>query len=202
MWQFNRNKISPPPPHPPTGMTPAAFKQAQDDYVTKYDKLVKHNQLLAAEAFKLAADAGKAVYTWLVLGNTGGLAAIVVLAPIMHESNHVFLQQQFCNALAFGFGAAFAVGVAVIAHFNYASHATYLVMQSRRDDNWLKGTEFNLQPQWRAAMDTWIGRIQDTANSRANFTNVLSVVFVIVSAACWVYGSVSLVMSVGRSVPI
>lgn len=197
MWPFQKKTAPvPPPPHPPLGMPPAQYKAAQDAYVDKFDKLVKPTQQTEVEAAKVAADFGKMVITYLVLGNSGGLAALVVLAPLMHNVNQVWLAQQLLTATAFAGGAALGVALAVVAHFNYSSHAGAFGMQWQRHDNWVMAVEFGLAPQWQRATDEWLAHMQQKANRRADLTNALSVVVFMASAASWVYGAVSLAMSV------
>jgi hypothetical protein len=148
------------------------------------------------EAAKQSADFGRLVINYLVVGNAGGLAALVVLAPIMQETNKLWLAQQLLTAIAFGFGAALGVAVAVVAHFNYASHGASFWAQSKRDEAWLKVIEFGLGQQWHGATDAWLAAQQERANTRANITNWMSVTAVMASAACWVYGAINLAMSI------
>ena len=178
-------------------MTRDEFKRAQDEYVGKFDKLVKPRELIMVEAAKAAADFAKMVINYLVLGNAGGLGALIVLAPLMRDSDQLWIAKQFCTAAAFAGGAALAVSVAVIAHFNYASHAASYDMQAKRDDSWIRSLEFKMDENWRRETETWMRSQQVRHNRRANITNALSVVAIIASAALWVYGAISLAMSVG-----
>jgi hypothetical protein len=191
----------PPPPHPPVGMTREEFKKAQDEYVTKFDKFVKPREQIMVEAAKAAAEFGKVVVNYLVLGNVGGLGALVVLAQIMHDSDTIWITKQFWTAAAFACGAALAVIVAGVAHFNYASHASSYEMQAKRDDHWIRSVGFGFDENWRRATDVWMMDVQLKANRRANITNALSVLFVLLSASFWVYGAIKLAMSISGIAP-
>lgn len=195
-WPFKRASKLPPPPAPSSNLTLQQFKRAQDDYVDKHDKLVKPAIQIVVEAAKQSADFGKMVINYMVFGNVGGLAALTALAPLMHDTNKMWLSQQLWPALAFGVGAALGVGIAVVAHFNYASHAAYFIVKSQRDEAWLKAIEFGLGQQWHTATDAWMAQQQDRASARANITNLLSVVVFAISAGLWVYGAISLAISI------
>lgn len=200
MW-FRKKTPAPmqPPPHPPVGMTPQQFKAAQDAYVEKYAKLVHPIRLIAVEATRLAADFGKRAITFAVLGNAGGLAALVVLAPMMHETNKAWLQQQLWTAVAFAAGAAIAVGVAIIAHFNYSAHAWNMARDFQRNDQWIRSLEFGLNQTWHQQNDAWLAAQQAAANRRADRTNLLSVIAYIAAAGCWIFGAVSMVKSISAA---
>ncbi len=195
-WWTSKSKAAPPPPpHPPVGMMRDQFKVAQADYIAKFDKFVRPSQLTKIEAAKTAADFGKMIITYLVLGNAGGLGALVVLAPIMGETKS-WLAQQFWTACFFAAGAVLGVIVAAMAHYNYAAHAASYDLQAKRDDSWIKSAEFGFDENWRREMDTWTYGMQMKANQRANITNALSVAFVLLSAIFWACGAVKLAMNV------
>lgn len=202
MWTFKRKlpaKVLPPPQLPP-GMTLQQFQQAQDSYVTKYDKLVKSDLQLSVEAFKAAADFGKLAVTYLLLGNTGGLAALVVLAPIMRDTNQLWLGQQLWTAICFAGGAILAVAIVAVVHFNFTSHGWTLWAQAKRNDVWIKGVDFGLSPQWKSAMNDHFAKVEETNSKRANLTNLLSVLFFLSSATCWGIGAILLAIHVVKEI--
>lgn len=177
----------------PVGMPDSQFKDAQDRYVAKFDKLVKPSQTIAVEAAKAAADFGKTVINYMVIGNAGGLGALIVVAPLVPDKS--WLAHQFWPAAAFALGTSLGVVIAVTAHFNYASHAKFYFDQARRDTEWLKSVEFEFDKDWRAATDKWLAAEQATASRRANISNIFSVLIFTASAICWSYGALSLTTS-------
>jgi hypothetical protein len=115
LWKaLRQEKLPPLGSAPPVSMSRQEFAEAQRRFVEKHDKIVKPSQQMAIEGAKATADFGKTLVTFLVVGNVGGLTALLALQPIMRDSNQIWLSQQIGPALSFAVGLFLAVAAAVV----------------------------------------------------------------------------------------
>lgn len=199
MWPFKptpKIDVTPPADPPPSLMTAKAFSEAQQRYLAKYEKIVRPNLAEAWEAAKLASDYFKMAVTYLVLGNTGGLAALVVLAPLLHEGNRLWLSQQTTIAVLFAAGAFLGVAVAVVAYYNFLHHIRASQSRAGRLDSWIMRPEFNLTPQWQEQIQDWYVAVQRNAERHANASLVVSIIVFAASGLCWAVGAILLAAAV------
>jgi hypothetical protein len=189
------------PPPPPVVMTEDAFREAQRRYIEKHEKLVKPDNALAVELIKLGTDFGKMTVTYLVVGNGGGLAALLAIHPLLRDGNQIWLVQQVWVAVAFAIGLFLAVLTAAIGYLTFIGGIRTRWSMAHHNAVWISRSEFGTDATWvqnEMARHFRIWRRGDRFSEVALF---LATVTAITSGLFWAGGAFLLARNVMAAFP-
>jgi hypothetical protein len=183
---------------PPLGLDREQHSAAQKVYAEKYDKLVKPELTLAADFARMSVEYGKTTVSYLLLGNSGGLGALVAVYPLVRESNQLWLAQQIPVAIAFAAGLFFAASSGAVAYYNFTRNATARWALATNTDLWIKKTDFQLDATKVDPLLRHNEAVFKRAIRQADLAYRAALSFALVSALAWAAGAVLLTIGVSR----
>ena len=85
--------------------------------------------------------------TYLLIGNGGGLAALLAIYPAVHDVNHIWLGQQLLVAMSFSVGAALGFLAGTMGYLNFFLIAHLRFSIANLNELWIKEAEFGTDRQ-------------------------------------------------------
>lgn len=122
----------------------SVFIGRREKYAEDFSKTVTPFTDISMRFLTFGVEYGKTTVSYLFLINTGGLAGILALYPLVREINQVWLFQAMLPAALFGIGLALATVSAALAYLNFNYNSKIYFARALDDDNWLKHWHFNM----------------------------------------------------------
>ena len=171
---------------------------AQKDYVEKHAKWVQPDVTLGAEFFRIGSEYARLTISYLVLGNAGGLTALLAVFPLVRDSNQTWLVNQTHVAIVFAVGLFFGGTSGALAYYNYTMHGIARWGRAANNDLLLKMVDykFDRDKVEQAMSDNWT-KI-DSYDFHAGLSYRVSVYCALISACAWSVGAYLLVVAISR----
>jgi hypothetical protein len=180
----------------------ATFNDAQQRFIEKHDKLVRPDHQLAVELVKAGAEYGKQTVTFLVVGNAGGLAALLALHPLLRDTNQLWLVHQVWVAALFATGLFFGSLTAAFAYLSFLGGVQTRWNIAHSNSVWIARMEFGSDPVWATKTQeahrqrwTWFDKFSVV-------TSWIAVGCAVVSGLLWAIGAFLLARNVTMAVAI
>jgi hypothetical protein len=195
-WLNLWRKSKPPRPPAPIGVTAAEFAEAQSRYIEKYHKYVAPEHSHAVELLKCATEYGKVTLTYLILGNSAGIAAVLAVYPFLRDSNRLWLSQQMDVAIAFAAGLFLSVLASALSYALFLSGAALRWAIADLNEMWIQGPAFRIDNAWMqvALADQWKRR--QRVDRIATVAGAALVLAAALSGGCWSVGAYILARNV------